>query len=102
MMLKRALVLVVLCVLLSAASVWGQEVVYPSPPLAAVPNVMVFIQPLTNPGVATQNMRVANCTRQSITFQPWTMKGWVSTNERWATPCASWSWTRGGRRATSR
>ncbi len=79
-MLKPGCPLVVLCMLLSAAAVWGQEVVYPRPPLAAVPSAMVFVQPLTNPGVATQNLRVTNMTRESVTFQPWTMKGWVTTS----------------------
>jgi len=80
MMLKRALLLVVLGVLLSGAVVWGQEIAYPQPPLAAAPSVMVFIEPLTNPGVATQNLRVTNMTRQSVTFQPWTVKGWLTTS----------------------
>lgn len=80
MMLKRGCLLVVLCMLLSGAVGWGQqEVIYPSP-LAAVPSVLVFVAPVHDPGVATQNLRVANTSRDRITFQPWTVKGWVSTS----------------------
>lgn len=80
-MSRRTVVLITLSLLLAGAMAWAQqEVIYPAPPLAVVPNVLVFVQPLTNPGVATQNIRVANIYRERITFQPWTLKGWVSTS----------------------
>ncbi len=79
-MLRRAVVPVALCMLLSGVVVWGQQEFIPSvPPLAVVPNVLVFVEPTGNPGVQTQNIRVANVYRERITFQPWTLKGWVST-----------------------
>jgi hypothetical protein len=80
-MLKRSLLLVVLCVLvLSVTLVSGQEIARPQQCLATAPTTLVFIQPLANPGVASQPVQVANMTRQSVTFMPWSVKGWVSTD----------------------
>ena len=80
-MLKRSLLLVALCVLvLSVALVSGQEVVYPTSGIAALPNVLVFIEPPVNPTTSSQPLRVGNTGRQSVTFMPWTVKGWVSTD----------------------